>query len=295
MVSEKGRQPPLHVVVDGGIDDALALAVLIGAGTSVAQVIATEGSRPLGQTALTTARILASFGSTIPVRLGVASGLSGPYPQGRDPFHGEDCFAGLCDTLGVADQPEESWEPLDGPVFATGALTVPAVAVAAGQLVGPITWMGGSGSYGGNMTATAEFNAWMDPEAVDDLCLSGHLATMIPLDVTMRCAFTEEDIQGLKDCSSAGALIGSAAGVLCGRDGSFVPHDGVAAAAVLSPELFGWAARRVRCERGGILTRGATVVDRRPKAELGSTLIAEDVDAGAVRKVIFEAVASISP
>lgn len=131
-MSEKSRQPPLHVVVDGGIDDALALAVLIGAGTSVAQVIATEGSRPLGQTALTTARILFSFASTIPLRLGVASGLSGPYPQGRDPFHGDDCFAGLCDTLGAADQPEESWEPLDGPVLAAGALTVPAVAVAAG-------------------------------------------------------------------------------------------------------------------------------------------------------------------
>jgi len=271
----------------------LALAVLIGAQVPVAQVIATAGSRPLEQTALTTARILACLGSTIPVRLGAASSLTGPYPEGRDPFHGEDCFAGLCETLPPADQPTEAWAPLDGPVFATGALTVPAAAVAAGKPVGAVTWMGGSVSYGGNMTASAEFNAWMDPDAVDCLAVSGHLQRMIPLDITMRFEWTDADIQILKRCSGAGAVLGSAAEVLCRRDGFFVPHDAVVAAALIDAGLFRWVPRRMRCETTGLLTRGETIVDRRPQSEPGSTLIAEDVDAPGVTKAILDAVASI--
>jgi hypothetical protein len=45
---------PVHVVVDGGLDDALALAVLVGLDVPLSQVIATEGSVDLGTTALTT-------------------------------------------------------------------------------------------------------------------------------------------------------------------------------------------------------------------------------------------------
>lgn len=278
-MSGRGSTSGLHVVVDGGIDDALALAVLIGAGVPAVQVFATEGSRPLEQTALTPARILACLGSAIPVRLGAASALTCPYPEGRDPFHGEDCFAGLCDTLPPAEQPTEPYGLLDGPILATGALTVPAAAVAAGEPVGVVTWMGGSVAHGGDMTASAEFNAWMDPDAVDRLGVSAHLRRMVPPDITMRFGWADEDIQILKRCSPAGALIGSAAEVLCWRDGFLVPHDAVVAAAVIDPGLFRWVPRRMRCETTGLLTRGETIVDRRPHTEPGPTLVAEDVDA----------------
>lgn len=43
---------PVHVIVDDGLDDALALAVLVGLNVPVAQVIATEGSVNLATTAL---------------------------------------------------------------------------------------------------------------------------------------------------------------------------------------------------------------------------------------------------
>ncbi|MDA8296568.1 MAG: hypothetical protein M0004_08300 [Actinomycetota bacterium] len=69
---------PLEVVVDGGIDDAVALAVLRGAGAVLGQVIATEGSVGLEITARTTARFLASIGAgDVPVRLGAGRGLEG--------------------------------------------------------------------------------------------------------------------------------------------------------------------------------------------------------------------------
>jgi len=273
------------------VDDGLALAMLVGARVPIAQVVATEGSRPLEQTALTTARLLVSLGCAAPVRLGAASGLGGPYSDERDPFHGEDCFAGLSHRLHPATPPNERWTALEGPVLATGALTVVATAVAAGQKVGEVTWMGGSVSTGGNMTAAAEFNAWMDPVAADALLGGGHLTRMIPLDVTTRCPWTDRDVQALKACSAAGALVGAAAEVLCARDGRFVPHDAVATAAMLDPTLFHWVPRRVRCETAGILTTGETVVDRRRPAEEPHTLVAEDVDRDGVKQLVLNAVA----
>lgn len=282
----------LHVVVDGGVDDAVALAVLVGSGTRMAQVVATEGSRPLDQTAATTARLMSGLGSPVPVRLGADAALSGPYPEGRDPFHGEDCFAGQSGLLPGAEVPSERWAPLDGPVFAAGALTVVAAAVLAGDAVGDVVWMGGSVAWGGNMTAAAEFNAWMDPAAADELFRRGYIKRMVPLDVTERCAFESGDIRRLQACSPAGALVGAAGAVLCGRDGNFVPHDAVTAAAFLRPELFSWKQREVRCETQGLVTRGETVVDRRPWSAAGATLVAEEVDVAGVKSLIFDAVAA---
>ncbi|HUC23597.1 MAG TPA: hypothetical protein VMA73_12890 [Streptosporangiaceae bacterium] len=41
---------PVHVIVDGGLDDAVALAVLVGLNVPLSQVIATEGSVGLATT-----------------------------------------------------------------------------------------------------------------------------------------------------------------------------------------------------------------------------------------------------
>ena len=43
---------PVHVIADGGLDDALALTVLVGLNVPLSQVIATEGSVDLVTTAL---------------------------------------------------------------------------------------------------------------------------------------------------------------------------------------------------------------------------------------------------
>lgn len=175
----------------------------------------------------------------------------------------------------------------------TGALTVVAVAVAAGQNVGEVTWMGGSVAYGGNMTPAAEFNAWMDPVAADALLSGGRVTRMIPLDVTMKCSSTTRDVQALKACSPTGALVGTAAEALCARDGQFVLHDAVAVAAMLDPGLFERVPRNVRCETAGILTTGETLVDRHPWAEDPRILVAENIDPGQVKALIVDAVAGI--
>ena len=53
---------PVHVIVDGGLDDALALAVLVGLNVPLSQVVATEGSVDLMTTALATRRLMITLG-----------------------------------------------------------------------------------------------------------------------------------------------------------------------------------------------------------------------------------------
>src|SRR5215469_4368052 len=108
---------PVHVIVDGGLDDALALAVLVGLNVPLSQVIATEGSVDLATTALATQRLMVTLGSADPVRLGSDRAMIAAYPAGRDPFHGADAFGGQTTLLAPASAPDQQPKDLDGSVF----------------------------------------------------------------------------------------------------------------------------------------------------------------------------------
>jgi inosine-uridine nucleoside N-ribohydrolase len=118
---------PIHVVVDGGLDDALALGVVVGLAVPMVQVVATEGSVSLATTGRATRRLLDTFGSSVPVRLGVDRALGGPYPEGRDPFHGLDAFGGQVSLLNPADPPAEPLQALNGPVLVAERADIAAV------------------------------------------------------------------------------------------------------------------------------------------------------------------------
>jgi inosine-uridine nucleoside N-ribohydrolase len=283
----------VHAVVDGGLDDALALSVLTGLGVPLAQVVATEGSVSLLTTATLTRRLLVTLGSPVPVRLGSSAGLRGPYPAGRDPFHGPDCFGGRAGSLAAAPAPAEPAAGFAGVVFCGGALTCVARAISAGAAITEVVWMGGAVAIGGNMTAAAEFNAWMDPPAADLVLASGLPVRMVPLDVTERFAWSGAELTALRAAGRAGSLLADAIGFLVDRDGSFVPHDAVTVLAMVAPELFRWEARQVRCETKGEHTCGATVVDRRPWSDPGAVLVAADADVTLVSGRILAAVAEL--
>src|ERR1700739_2189031 len=285
---------PVHVIVDGGLDDAVALAVLVGLKVPLSQVIATEGSVDLPTTALATQRLMITLGSADPVRLGSDRAMIADYPAGRDPFHGPDAFGGQVTSLGPASAPDQQAQDLGGTVFCAGALTCVAQAIQAGRPIAEVVWMGGAVAVGGNMTAAAEFNAWMDPDAADQVFASGVSMKMIPLDVTERFEWSAAEIQALRGAGRVGNLLADAIRYVQDRDGSFVPHDAGAAIALTSPELFSWIPRQVRCETKGEFTTGETVVDRRPWGSPGRVLVAEDVDIPEVSTRILNAVASIA-
>jgi inosine-uridine nucleoside N-ribohydrolase len=285
---------PVHVIVDGGLDDALALTVLVGLNVPLSQVIATEGSVDLVTTALATRRLMVTLGSADPVRLGSDRAIIGAYPAGRDPMHGVDAFGGQIALLAPASPPDEHAGDLDSTVFCAGALTCVAQAIQRGRSIAEVVWMGGAVAVGGNMTAAAEFNAWMDPTAADDVLASAVSVKMIPLDVTELFEWSADEVRALRGAGRAGNLLADAIRHVQERDGIFVPHDAVAAIALTSPELFGWAPRQVRCETKGEFTTGATVVDRRPWGSSGHVLVAEDADVPEVSARILSAVASIA-
>ncbi len=103
--------------------------------------------------------------------------------------------------------PTEAFHRLDGPVFCTGALTVVALGLAARHSVTKVVWMGGAAAVAGNITAAAEFNAWMDPLATDRVLESGIPLRMVPLDVTSRFNWSQGELEALRAASRLGSLL----------------------------------------------------------------------------------------
>jgi len=54
--------------------------------------------------------------------------------------------------------------------------------------IGSIVMMAGAYFEQGNITPSAEFNVYVDPEAADIVLKSGVPITMLPLDVTTKCS-----------------------------------------------------------------------------------------------------------
>lgn len=105
-----------------------------------------------------------------------------------------------------------------------------------------IVCMGGS-TVEGNITATAEFNIWADPEAAEIVFQSGIPIVMCGLDVTMQCLLYPEDVMHLMNGTAMQKTIG---GMLqfyldstAYREKGYVAmHDSVPVLYLVYPELF---------------------------------------------------------
>ena len=284
---------PVHAVVDGGLDDALALGVLTGLRTPLAQVVANEGSLGVRATAAVTRRLLVTLGNPVPVRLGAAHRLARPLPRRARSLPRAGWIRRPGRLARGRAGPGRACAEFAGVVFCGAALTCVAQALAAGAAITEVVWMGGAVAMGGNMTAAAEFNAWMDPPAADLVLASGVPVRMVPLDITERFAWADAELTALRDTGRAGSVLAGAISFVVDRDGSYVPHDAVTVLAMVAPELFEWQARQVRCEPKGEFTAGATIVDRRPWSEPGTVLVAAVADVATVSARILAAVAEI--
>ena len=127
-----------------------------------------------------------------------------------------------------------------------------------------IVFMGGA-MYGGNMTTTAEFNIWADPEAARIVLASGIPLTMVGLDVTLKAALNKDDAVSIRNINSKAALftadildfmfIRNAKG---GEDA--LMHDALAVAVCIDPSLVEMRKYFVDCECNGKYTSGHTFV-----------------------------------
>lgn len=200
---------PYHLDCDTGVDDALALALLlanpvvdlVGAGT-------VSGNTAAGQAARNTLDLLALAGrADVPVAVGAQHPLGGTFGRDASRVHGDNGIGGIPlppaarapDPRGAVDLLIALAHEYAGElrVVATGPLTNLALALEQEPgltgLVRDVTVMGGAVRVPGNVTADAEANIANDPRAAAIVLGAGWPVTLVPLDVTMEHRFDEDD------------------------------------------------------------------------------------------------------
>ena len=131
-----------------------------------------------------------------------------------------------------------------------------------------IVLMGGAYFEVGNITPTAEFNIYVDPEAADIVFQSNIKITVLPLDVTHKALVTKARNDAFRALNSP---VGKAVAEMTdfferfdkekyGSDGAPL-HDPCVIAYILSPDLFSGRHINVEIETQSELTLGMTVAD----------------------------------
>lgn len=159
-----------------------------------------------------------------------------------------------------------------------------------------IVLMGGGFFEGGNITPSAEFNIYVDPEAAKVVFGAGIPLTMMPLDVTHKVLTTRVRVERLRANGNRASV--AMADMLefferfdeekYGTDGGPL-HDPTVIAWLLDPDMFSGRNCNVEIETGSDLTLGATVVDwwrvtERPQ----NALVVKDVDADRFFDLLIE-------
>ena len=291
---------------DPGHDDAVALLVAQRF-CDVVAVTTVSGNAPLADCTRNALVVGEMFGSEAPVFAGcdrplVAQAVHAPSVHGANGLGGTS-VAEPTRTAGAEHAVEviiETARAREGVwLVPTGPLTNIALAIRLDpslvDRVAGISLMGG-GIRIGNVTATAEFNIWCDPEAASVVFGAGAPLRMCGLDVTHQVRI------GLAEAAQVRAIGGERAGFLAdiltffaerygeGTGNAAGPmHDPLAVLAVTHPELFGFVDRNVRIELAGG-QRGTTVVDQRELLGLPAPncAVAETVEAAALLAMVVE-------
>jgi inosine-uridine nucleoside N-ribohydrolase len=158
------------------------------------------------------------------------------------------------------------------------------------SLLGALVCLGGSVSSGGDVTAAAETNVYLDPAAARSILASPEAKTLVPLDTTNAVAITYENFSRIAVGSCrAGSLIHQLLAYSFRAHHQFLGVEGiwlrevVALAAVVRPALFRLQPLQVDVEVQGELTRGMTVFDRRAHLSgKSNATVAIDVDSQGV-------------
>jgi purine nucleosidase len=279
----------LIIDCDPGVDDAVGLLLAFASPELDMLAITTVAGNVSLERTTRNARILRQIAGRedVPVFAGADRPLRRPPAEAAD-FHGAEGLGGL-----------EAFEP-DAPVESGTAAAViverimarPAGSVAVAVMgpmtnlalalraeprlaarLGPLVVMGGARSEGGNITASAEFNIWADPDAAAEVFASGCRVTALGLDVTHQVRATEARIAAIE--ASPGEAARTAAALLrfsqaierriVGWDAAPL-HDPCTVAWLLQPDLFRLVPCAIAVETGSDLTRGHTAVEFRVEA-----------------------------
>lgn len=277
---------PIILDCDPGIDDTMMLTLAFARPELDIRLVTTEAGNVSQDK--TTYNAL-SFLTYIKQDVEVARGLDAPMfrkLEVAEDIHGEGGLGNVKwaePTLQASERSainamRETLLASDEPIIivATGPLTNVAALLFAHPEVKPkiklISWMGGA-AVGGNMSATAEFNAYVDPHAVELVFRSGLPIVMSGLDVTHKAYITLDEMERLSKSGTPFAEKVSDMMKFYTFTQSQTPfhapnfenqirvHDVCAVAYLVAPELFQGGDYFVEVEMEGRLTAGSTIVD----------------------------------
>ncbi len=280
------RRQSLIIDCDPGVDDAVGLLLAFASPELDVKAVTTVGGNVSIDQTTRNARIIRQIArrEDVPVFAGASR------PLRRDPacaaeFHGVEGLGDL--EVFEPDVPASEGSAIDAivrivmeapercvAIAVMGPMTNLALALRAEPRLafrlGPVVVMGGARAEGGNITPSAEFNIWADPEAAAEVFASGCEMVVFGLDATHQVRATEDRIAALQAVGGASAL--AAASTLrfsqrverqiVGWDAAPL-HDPCTIAWLLQPELFRLAPCRIAVETDSDLTRGHTAVEFR--------------------------------
>ncbi|MBB4167353.1 nucleoside hydrolase [Rhizobium sp. BK538] len=292
---------------DMGFDDIAAILVVTHAKLDIAGVSLVFGNTPLLQVRVNAAGAAKAFGWTFPIHTGRAMPVLGALKTAQA-ILGETGIAttgkGLPDASPLAESDAFTalcrWLEADGPhrILALGPLTnLAALALARPDLAARITeltWMGG-GVTSGNHTASAEFNALADPEALAIVLAHRLPLRMVDLDLCRKVIATPDDVVPVRGAGGSNATLLAdmldgyiGIGTSRGRSGMAI-YDPSAAAAFVAPDIVSFGPARIDAELQGQHTRGRTVVETRVTHAAFNAEYAADIDVEKARALILGA------
>jgi inosine-uridine nucleoside N-ribohydrolase len=279
--------------VDTGTDDAVALMVAaLSPDIELVGATAVNGNTGVEYTTENTLRVLDWIGMP---EVPVFRGLDRPLVRSQAELgmaarvHGN-----LLDlppaSRGAAVRPEhavdwliQTYSESDGDIVlcAVGPLTNVAMAIQKDprivDAIPEIVIMGGA-HHVGNLTHSAEFNIWLDPEAARVVVNCGRPIRMVPLDATHRAVLSTEDADRLH---ALGTPAGTAAARFVlqridgydatqpvpHRPGAAPVHDALAVCAIVDPTILTTEFIPVDVEVNAELSVGRTVCDFRSRGD----------------------------
>ncbi len=303
---------------DPGQDDAVAILLALASPEEieVLGITAVAGNVPLALTAKN-ARIVCELAqrTDIPVFAGCGApmvrklvtaehvhgktGLDGPVlPDPRMQLQDQNGVDFIIETLRREPAGTVTLCPL-GPLtnVATALVKAPDIA----EKIQEIVLMGGAYFEVGNITPTAEFNIYVDPEAADIVFKSGADITVLPLDVTHKALVTKARNDAFRD-------LGSNVGVAVAEMTDFFErfdkekygsagaplHDPCVTAYLIRPQLFSGRHINVEIETTSDLTLGMTVADWwRVSGRAPNATFIGDVDADGFFALLTERLARL--
>lgn len=292
---------PLWIDTDMGFDDLMAILLLEHAALKIDGLSLVAGNAPIEQVSRNAAAAAQCFGWRGPIHVGAARPIRAE-PETAASILGETGMQSAGQQLPNPDEAAMS-ERLQTDVISALArwlerVDTPATILALGPLtniaafsekhrdltsrISRLVWMGGSAGAG-NHTPHAEFNAYVDPEAIDIVLKAGLPLHMVGLDVCRTVTMNSNDIAGLRRASgkNAGLLADLLEGYIQialtrGRDAMAV-YDPTAAAAIADPSAVDFIPARVHVHPSGTEKRGMTEIDFASRS-LSNMLLANHAD-----------------